>query len=333
MYESILRPLLFKVDPETVHEMAMSLIGKGLVSAPRFEDDRLRQTLFGVKFPNPLGLAAGFDKNAHAVSFWSDLGFGFAEIGTVTRHPQPGNPKPRIFRHPDCQGLVNRLGFNNDGAVAIASRLSEFESTIPIGVNLGKSKVTPLDQAEDDYVHSYGLLRDHGDYFVINVSSPNTPGLRQLQDKRALAGIIRGVGTAKPLFVKIAPDLEEPALLEVLEVAVDMKLTGVIATNTTINHSFEKGGLSGKPVQERSNQVLKTLASVAPPGLILIGVGGIFDADDLWEKIACGAHLCQIYTGWVYGGPATIPRILEKFCERMDREGVNSLDQIRGTSR
>lgn len=333
MYESILRPLLFKVDPEAVHETAMALISRGLVSAPRFEDERLHQEYFGVKFANPLGLAAGFDKNAEAVLSWSGLGFGFAEIGTVTRHAQSGNPKPRMFRHPECKGIVNRMGFNNDGAADVASRLSVSESTIPIGINLGKSKITPLREAADDYAFSYDALKSFGDYFVINVSSPNTPGLRQLQDKSALTEIIQAVGVQKPLFVKIAPELSEDALMEVLEVAVDQRLTGIIATNTTISHKFEQGGLSGKPVWERSNEVLRILSRSAPSELVLIGVGGIFNAGDLWEKVACGAHLCQLYTGWVYGGPGTVPAILEEFCERMDCEGVKSLSEIRGTSR
>jgi dihydroorotate dehydrogenase len=333
VYESILRPLLFKTDPEKAHELAMKAISAGLVSAPRFEDSRLEQELFGIKFRNPIGLAAGFDKNALAVQSWPALGFGFTEIGTVTFHPQPGNPLPRLFRHPECEALVNRMGFNNEGAQAVADRLRLTDSPTPLGINLGKSKITPLEDAAADYAKSYAQLETHGDYFVINVSSPNTPGLRQLQDKSALRDIIQAVGTRKPLFVKIAPDLSEPAIMEVLEVAVEERITGIIATNTTLDHAFEPGGLSGAPLRGRSTSVLAILGKAAPRGLILIGVGGIFDADHVWQKIVAGAHLCQMYTGWIYGGPGIIPQMLESLCERMEKEGVKTLEEIRLSNR
>ncbi|MEQ1821847.1 MAG: quinone-dependent dihydroorotate dehydrogenase [Fimbriimonadaceae bacterium] len=333
MYESIIRPLLFKSDPEKAHDLAMKVISAGLISAPTFEDGRLEQELFGVRFRNPIGLAAGFDKNAVAVPCWPGLGFGFTEVGTVTYHAQPGNPQPRLFRHPECEALVNRMGFNNEGARAVAERLDLAGRSTPLGINLGKSKRTRLEDAANDYANSFALLKDHGDYFVINVSSPNTPGLRQLQDKSALKEIIQAVGTSRPLFVKIAPDLSEPAILEVLEVALEETVTGIIATNTTLDHSFEQGGLSGAPVRTKSTEVLRILSKSAPPNLILIGVGGIFNADHVWEKMAAGAHLCQMYTGWIYGGPGVVPKILEALCERMDREGVKSLAEIRQSSR
>lgn len=337
MYESLLRPLFFRLDPEMAHNAAMGAIAKGLVQAPSFYDPRLEQTLFGHVFPNPIGLAAGFDKNAKAIPYWRGLGFGFAEVGTVTYHPQPGNPKPRLFRVAEEKALVNRMGFNNDGAVIVSERVKRDLSLagIPIGVNLGKSKVTPLEDAPGDYAESYRLFSSTPEiaYFVINVSSPNTPGLRTLQEKPALEAIIRairGAGPARPLFIKVAPDLEESALGEVLDVATENGLTGVIATNTTIKHRHERGGLSGEPLKDRANQVLTFFSKRAPKELILIGVGGLFTADNVWERIRAGAHLTQIYTGWVYGGPGLIPRLLEDLTERMDRERIDSLAELRG---
>lgn len=324
LYESFLRPLAFQIDPEKVHEMAMNTIEKGLVpgsSNPLLKDS---VELFGVKFPNRLGLAAGFDKNAHAIDHWHRFGFGYVEIGTVTWHAQPGNDKPRLFRLPDDKALINRMGFNNHGAKAVAERLAKSNSKIPVGVNLGKSKVTPLEEAHDDYRQSFEVLQDHGDYFVVNVSSPNTPGLRSLQDREPLIRIfeaLRTVNAQKPLFVKVAPDLTEEALTEILSVAVEMKLTGIIATNTTISREdlrtkdetlkAQTGGLSGRPVYEKSNQVLSFLSQNAPEEMILIGVGGVFTREDYEAKRKLGAELVQIYTGWIYGGPNLVPKILE----------------------
>lgn len=341
LYESTLRPLAFSLlSPEAAHNAGMAMIARGLVRTETFADERLRQTLFGVDFSNPLGLAAGFDKNAIAVSHWHKLGFGFAEVGTITCRPQPGNPKPRLFRLPEHKALINRLGFNNDGAHAAKLRLATASPQIPIGVNLGKSKLTELEKAPEDYRESFKLLVSHGSYFVINVSSPNTPGLRSLQDKGPLIEIIeaiRAVDSSKPLFVKIAPDMEIPALDEVIEVAHEAKLTGLIATNTTLSrdgisgpHAGETGGLSGAPLKARSNQFLSHLHKSCEKDLILIGVGGIFTGADLYEKIAIGAHLCQLYTGWVYGGPGCVPRILAELVGLMDRNGVKSLAELRG---
>lgn len=340
MYEKLLRPLFFRLDPEMAHNAAMGAIAKGLIQAPSFRDPRLEQTLFGVKFPNPIGLAAGFDKNAVAIPYWRGLGFGFAEVGTVTYHPQSGNPKPRLFRIPEEKALVNRLGFNNEGAVTISERVGRDLplANIPLGVNLGKSKITPLEDASGDYAESYRLFTQvpkgalTPDYFVINVSSPNTPGLRTLQEKPALEAIIRAIrdaGPRKPLFIKVAPDLEDEALGDVLDVATENGLTGIIANNTTINHTHGRGGLSGAPLKARANEVLRFFSARAPKDLVLIGVGGIFTADDLWERLASGAHLCQIYTGWIYGGPGLIPRILEDLTDRMDREGIDSISAFR----
>jgi len=342
MYERILRPLFFRLDPEVAHNAAMGAIEKGLVQVPSFRDPRLEQKLFGETFPNPIGLAAGFDKNAAAIPYWRGLGFGFAEVGTVTYHAQTGNPKPRLFRIPEEKALVNRMGFNNEGAIAVSGRVRRDLSLagIPVGVNLGKSKVTPLEDAAGDYAESYRLFsapatgegRLTPSYFVINVSSPNTPGLRSLQEKPALAAIIRAIrdaGPVKPLFIKVAPDLSEEALGDVLEVATEHSLSGIIATNTTIQHSHGKGGLSGAPLRARANDVLRFFCSRAPKDLILIGVGGIFSVDDLWERLSSGAHLVQIYTGWIYGGPYLVPKLLEGLVDRMDAEGISSVSEIR----
>lgn len=277
-------------------------------------------TIGGVRFPNRLGLAAGFDKNALAVDQWHRYGFGFVEIGTVTWHPQPGNPKPRLFRLPEDQGLINRMGFNNDGADVVARRLEKVSPKIPVGINLGKSKITDLEVAHQDYAQSFHLLKDFGDYFVVNVSSPNTPGLRELQDRGPLTKIfdaLRTIDGSKSLYLKIAPDLGESALLEILSVAEEFELTGLIATNTTIGREnlkssvqSEAGGLSGKPVEKKSNEVLEFLQKNKPEGLHLVGVGGVFDHDDFAEKRRLGADLVQLYTGWIYGGPKCAAKIV-----------------------
>jgi len=380
------------LDPETAHNLAVTMISRGMVRARVFADDRLRQTLFGIDFPNPLGLAAGFDKNAAAARHWQKLGFGFAELGTITYHAQPGNPKPRLFRLPQHQALINRMGFNNDGAESVALRLNaarpQSRRAIPLGVNLGKSKITPLEEAADDYRRSFEIFagnsaggevgedlgKDGGKeggkatgkdeirhleprvqyptpitqyrspaYFVVNVSSPNTPGLRTLQEKGPLTEIvraIRSVDSTRPLFIKVAPDLELPALDDVVEVAHEEKLTGMIATNTTIwregisgPNAAEQGGLSGAPLRQKSNEFLAHLYETCDREMILIGVGGIFAGADIYEKIALGAHLCQVYTGWIYGGPSSVPRMLSELVGLMERDGIVSLAELRGSRR
>ncbi len=341
LYESLLRPLAFRMDPEHVHEKALALLARGLISAPTFDDPRLRQTLFGVDFPNPLGLAAGFDKNGVALNHWHKLGFGFVECGTVTYHAQPGNPKPRMFRLPADKGLINRLGFNNEGAKALASCLRSARPQIPLGINLGKSKITDLEDAPGDYGNSFELLHGYGDYFVVNVSSPNTPGLRTLQEKGPLLEIIqaiRQIDGARPLFVKVAPDLELQALDDVVDVATSSNLTGLIATNTTIGRdglttqTGEAGGLSGAPLKAKSDGILAHLYKTCPKQMILIGAGGIMSGKDVYDKIRLGAHLCQVYTGWVYGGPQMVPRSLRELVAMMDRDGVKTLAELRGTA-
>lgn len=278
--------------------------------------------LFGLTFPNPVGLAAGMDKNACALRAWESLGFGFMEAGTITALPQPGNPKPRCFRYSSQQALINRMGFNNAGASAVAERLARQKSSgrwprVPVGINIGKSKVTPNDQAASDYATSYKLLLPYGDYFVINVSSPNTPNLRALQDREALADIIRTLkrlNNIKPLLVKIAPDLTDEAVRDIADLAESERLAGLIATNTTLDHgaipkdSDEQGGLSGSPLRQRSTEVLRILRSTTK--LPLIASGGIMDAASAKEKIEAGADLVQLYTGFVYKGPALIRDIV-----------------------
>jgi dihydroorotate dehydrogenase len=335
--------MLFRLDPESAHEAAMGLLRRGVLKARSFHDPRLEQSLFGVQFPNPLGLAAGFDKNGLAVDHWHLLGFGCVEVGTVTFHAQPGNDRPRMFRLPEERALINRLGFNNDGARAVASRLAEARPRLPVGVNLGKSRVTELADAAEDYQESFRLIHPFGHYFVVNVSSPNTPGLRTLQEKGPLLEILaalREVDASKPLFVKVAPDLEPAALDDLVEVAESARLTGLIATNTTVSregipdsrlHRSEAGGLSGAPLRTRALEVLRHLRRSCGTDKILIGVGGIMSGDDLYERIAAGAHLCQIYTGWVYGGQQMVPEVLESLVRRLDQEGIRSLDELRGS--
>ena len=339
-YASVVRPLAFRLDPERVHEIAMGFIQRGWVKAHPYANPKLAQTLFGIEFANPLGLAAGFDKNAVALDRWHDLGFGFVEAGTVTYLPQPGNSRPRLFRLPKDKALINRLGFNNAGAQALADRLGGIQSLIPVGINLGRSRAAELEKAVDDYAGSFKLLHEFGAYSVVNVSSPNTPGLRSLQERGPLTDIIqalKGIAPEKPLFVKVSPDLEFDALDEVVDVCLTTGCTGLIATNTTLSRESlnsapdEDGGLSGAPLTERSDAVLAHLARACGDRMILIGVGGIFTADDLYRKLALGAHLAQVYTGWVYGGPSMVPTVLRGLAERMEREGITDLAVLRGS--
>lgn len=328
IYDRVLRPLLFQLDPETIHHIAMT--GLRILSQLPIRpahDPTLERTVFGLKFPNPVGLGAGFDKEAEALPAWQALGFGFVEVGTVTALAQPGNPKPRIFRLPEMGGLINRMGFNNSGADAVAQRLELLRKTsrwpsIPVGINLGKSKVTPLEKAPEDYLQSFERLFALGDYFVLNVSSPNTPGLRTLQGKAELNELLSAVQGAnrakpqpKPLLLKIAPDLEFAQIEEILELVTSHGLAGLIATNTLLDHSQvppgkdQTGGLSGKPLRARSTEIVRFLC--ARTQLPVIAVGGIFDADSALEKLDAGAALVQLYTGFIYRGPALIGEICQ----------------------
>ena len=324
-YRNLLRPLLFALDPELVHQLAMGALrfgGPALRPLARAHDPRLARTVFGVTFPNPVGLAAGFDKNAVALPAWEALGFGFVEAGTVTARAQPGNPRPRIFRVREFGALINRLGFNNHGADKIAARLQQLKDSgrwprIPVGINIGKSKVTPLEEATADYLLSFQRLQQFGDYFVLNVSSPNTPGLRALQDRAALDELLAHIQSrntaGKPVLVKIAPDLEWAALEEIIALAKEHAVAGLIATNTTIDQGAlpaqlrRQGGLSGVPLRERATEIVRFIAerSAVP----IVAVGGIMSADDALQKFDAGAALVQLYTGFIYEGPALISSI------------------------
>jgi dihydroorotate dehydrogenase len=330
VYERFLRRLLFLVDPETAHDMTMRSLGRIskndllLRQLHRFQPPRHPVTLFGVTFPNRIGLAAGFDKNGVALPAWAAMGFGFIEIGTVTSKPQSGNPKPRIFRFPEEQALINRLGFNNDGADIIANRLRRWQESgrwpkVPVGINLGKSKTTEVAHATADYLHSFRRLQRFADYVVLNISSPNTPGLRSLQEPELLSALLRAVREEnranKPVLIKIAPDLGLAELDEMLAICAECAVAGIIATNTTVDHSSiakqrdQSGGLSGAPLREKSNAIISAIA--ARSAIPIIGCGGILDGRGAREKIQIGAALVQIYTGLIYRGPGLLREIGE----------------------
>jgi dihydroorotate dehydrogenase len=328
-YERFVRPLLFLIDAESAHRFTIeslrvaSRVDFALRALKVFQPPEKPKRFFGLSFPNQIGLAAGLDKNGVALPAWAALGFGFIEIGTVTAKAQPGNPKPRIFRFPEQSALVNRLGFNNDGADAIARRLSKLRRSgrwpeVPIGINIGKSMTTPLAESTEDYVYSFRLLREFADYIVLNVSSPNTPGLRELQGPEALSELLSAIGaknliTRRPIVVKIAPDLGPTELERIVATCETNKVAGIIATNTTIDHSpipseqDEQGGLSGAPLRQKSTALIRQI--VAKSRIPVIASGGIMDAASAREKIEAGAQLLQIYTGLVYRGPGLIREI------------------------
>ncbi len=373
LYQRFVGPLLSRdegADAEQLSQLTLQALGQaslrrnwplvsgslaGLGAELELRDLRLEQTLFGCRFRNPVGLAAGFDKNAVAAGIWHLFGFGFAEVGTITWHAQPGNPKPRLFRLAAERAALNRMGFNNSGALA-ARRTLERQSLPPVGqrpavlgINLGKSKVTPLEQAPDDYASSLELLAPLADYAVINVSSPNTPGLRELQDDaqlRRLVERLRRLPACPPLLVKIAPDLEDEAIDAIARLAYEEGLAGVIAVNTSLNRlgleqrriaqtgrtlAEEAGGLSGAPLRARALEVLRRLRAVAGPGLPLIGVGGIDSPESAWERISAGASLVQLYTGWIYEGPQLVPSILEGLVQQLDRHGFRTISEAVGS--
>jgi dihydroorotate dehydrogenase len=336
MYKLLLRPLLFRFDAEKVHHFAFWWL-KFLLALPGakplarwlydYQDPRLAQNLMGLHFPNPVGLAAGFDKDAKLVDELACLGFGFIEIGTLTPRPQPGNPQPRLFRLPADRGLINRLGFNNGGVAAAVARLRARRSPVLIGGNIGKNKDTPNGQAAHDYELAFEALFDQVDYFVVNVSSPNTPGLRALQDREPLTALLQALQTLnrqrpqpKPLLLKIAPDLTDGQLDDIVAIAQEVGLSGLIATNTTIGRDhlataadqvaqIGAGGLSGQPLRARATEVIRYLRARLGQEVVIIGVGGIFTAADAREKLAAGASLVQLYTGFVYEGPGAVGQI------------------------
>jgi dihydroorotate dehydrogenase len=324
LFESAVRPVLFRLgggDAETAHESTLHRLA-GLGGAARSllrarYATKAPVELFGVKFPNPIGLAAGMDKNGVALSAWPALGFGFVEVGTVTAHAQPGNDKPRLFRLRHSEAIINRMGFNNAGAAALASRLSSLGPLdVPLGISLGKSKITPLEDAVQDYLTSYELLHRHADYIAVNVSSPNTPGLRTLQDRDAVAGLLGALVGKTPVLVKIAPDLAETAIAEVLEVCLHYGAAGVIATNTTLardglaaadqDRAAAAGGLSGRPLTEKARKIVHFIHTETGGKLPIIGVGGVMSADDASRLFDAGASLVQLYSGFIYKGPALV---------------------------
>ena len=330
-YDRLVRPLLFSLDTEAAHHLTIALlrtashVDVALRALEIFQPRPKPRVLFGVTFPNPIGLAAGLDKNGVAIPAWAALGFGFIEIGTVTAKSQAGNPKPRIFRFPERQALVNRLGFNNDGADVIAERMHKLRESgrwpaVPVGINIGKSKATPLEDAADDYLYSFRLLSEFADYIALNVSSPNTPGLRELQGPAALSQLLRAIRNEnrknpKPVLVKIAPDLSSNELEELMATCEENEIGGIIATNTTLDHSSipsardQEGGLSGAPLREKSTAVVRRIA--ARSTIPVVGSGGISDAESAREKFAAGARLLQIYTGYIYRGPRLLREIME----------------------
>lgn len=372
IYRRLLGPLLRKdegMDAEmlsrltltTLEQMALrrhwpgvqQLLG-AVEGELRYRDVRLEQTLFGCRFRNPLGLAAGFDKDGVAAAIWHIFGFGFAELGTVTAQGQPGNPKPRLFRLAAEKAALNRMGFNNQGAAAMRRTLERQQLPPPgqrpavLGLNLGKSRQTPLDRAAEDYATSLAELAPLADYAVVNVSSPNTPGLRDLQEEgqlRRLVERLRRLPACPPLLVKIAPDLEDDAIDAIARLAYEEGLAGVIAVNSSRDRlglgsrvlsqsgktlAEEEGGLSGRPLRERALAVLRRLRATAGPALPLIGVGGIDSAEAAWERIAAGASLVQIYTGWIYEGPPIVAEILEGLSSQLDRQGLATLSEAVG---
>ncbi|MCP9798729.1 quinone-dependent dihydroorotate dehydrogenase [Cyanobium sp. Lug-B] len=373
LYARFVGPLLRRddgADAEQLSRMTLLALGQaalrrnwplvsgsleGLGAELQRRDPRLEQTLFGCRFANPVGLAAGFDKNGVAAAIWHRFGFGFAELGTITWQPQQGNPRPRLFRLAEERAALNRMGFNNDGARGVRRTLERQHLPPPgqrpavLGINLGKSKAVSLEMAPDDYAASLELLAPLADYAVVNVSSPNTPGLRDLQEEaqlRRLVERLRRLPACPPLLVKIAPDLEDDAIDTIARLAYEEGLAGVIAVNTSVHRlgldgrrlvatgrtlAEENGGLSGRPLRRRAVEVLRRLRATAGPALPLIGVGGIDSAEAAWERISAGASLIQIYTGWIYEGPVLVPSILEGLSRQLDAHGCRTLSEVVGS--
>jgi dihydroorotate dehydrogenase len=351
----LVRRLLFAVPAERIHALVFALL-RGVTAARVLRrllhrplapaDPVLASTVFGVRFPGPLGLAAGFDKDGTGLLTWGALGFGYAEVGTVTAHPQPGNPAPRLFRLPADRALLNRMGFNNRGAGALALRLAHYRPEVPIGVNIGKTKTTPAADAVDDYRASARLVGPLASYLVVNVSSPNTPGLRDLQAVESLRPILAGVlleaaMTTTPVLVKIAPDLSDSDLDDIADLAVELGLAGIVATNTTVSREglltpgveqLGAGGISGAPLARRAVEVLRRLHARVGDRLVLISVGGIETADDAWERITAGASLLQAYTGFIYGGGLWPKHIHDGIARRLHDGGFASLSDAVGSA-
>jgi dihydroorotate dehydrogenase len=365
LYEKLIRPMLFNLSPETAHEFGIEALKKGFSSkkaqeflAKRFAGESFSEIKrFGLKFKNPLGIAAGFDKNGVVVNQLAALGFGFVEVGTVTFNAQKGNEKPRLFRLPEEKALINRLGFNNEGTPKVVERLKKITPNCVLGVNIGKNKNVPNDEAIENYLKSFDLAFEVADYIAVNVSSPNTPNLRELQKAENLEELLGELQkqnrlqsiafgrldekspeadtlNLKPLLVKIAPDLAENEVESIVDIAQRLNLAGIIATNTTVSreniNSNETGGLSGKPLQKKSNEIIKKIYKYSNGNLPIIGVGGIFTAEDAFEKIACGASLIQAYTGFIYGGFSYAKEINSGLACILKEKGFKHLDEAIG---
>jgi dihydroorotate dehydrogenase len=362
LYRSIVRPILFRLPAESVHEFALRSLSLALgnTTTRRFVARRLQSELFGklrrfgLEFRNPIGLAAGFDKNGTAAPALAALGFGFIEVGSVTSERQPGNPRPRLFRLPRDRALINRAGFNNCGAAQLAENVRKHRPDCIVGVNIGKSRSAAIENAIPDYLTSFDAVYDVADYIAVNVSSPNTPNLRELQRPDRLADLVKNLQQRndelarrgslerpKPLLIKIAPDLTETEIESIVEVATSQNIAGIIATNTTIRRdglqtspaevaACGAGGLSGAPLRGRANEVIALIDRLTQGQLPIIGVGGVFTAADAWEKICAGASLIQLYTGFIYEGPSVARRINQGLAETLEREGFRSLDEAVG---
>ncbi len=354
----VLRFLLFRLEPERAHNAVMACLAVCERTFARrwpprpWTDPALVQTLWNVRFPNPVGLAAGFDKDARAPHVWPLLGFGFAELGTITAEPQPGNPRPRIFRLPRDRALINRLGFNNAGAQAVSRRLIRLQqvrrAAIPLGINIGKSRIVVLERAGEDYLRSFRELFLCADYFVINVSSPNTPGVRDLQSEEHLASLLPALARhnevlarthqqpPRPILIKLAPDLADEALPGIVAAARSGGAAGFVATNTTIQRvglttpTDEAGGLSGLPLRDRSTAMIRLLHRLAGPEMPIIGVGGIFSAADAYAKIRAGAALVQLYTGMIYEGPRLAYRVAHGLLDLLRQDGLKHISEAVG---
>ena len=355
VYRSLVRPILFRLPPESAHELALhSLPLFSKFMGRPFESPALKINRFNLSFRNPVGLAAGFDKDGIALESLAALGFGFIEAGTVTYHAQPGNPRPRMFRLAADQALINRAGFNNAGAAAFVERVEHHRPDCTLGISIGKSKITPLEEATADYLSSFELVYKLADYVAINVSSPNTPQLRELQQSEQLASLLVALQTRNrelqnvhqrpapvPLLVKISPDLERRDLELIVDVIQRLQIDGIIATNTTVSRDNLRtersrveacgaGGLSGKPLTNRATQMIAELYELTHGRIPLIGVGGIFTAEDAWEKICAGASLVQVYTGFIYEGPSIVRQINKGLVEILRREGFTNIEQAVG---
>lgn len=350
IYENFLRPCLFAMEPEMVHSLAVSLLERtgrsavlrdALARRFTFSHPSLETRVAGIRFPNPIGLAAGFDKDCRLAQALPSLGFGFLELGTLTPLPQAGNPRPRIFRAPEARALINRLGFNNEGAEAAAQRLRSLAFRAgPIGINIGKGMDTPLEKATEDYCRAFSTLAPYADYVVINVSSPNTPGLRDLQGRKQLEDILVALrekgGANTPIFVKLSPDLSLDQLDSICPLLMD-RADGAVVSNTTLSrnkipavYAANIGGVSGAPLKELSTRLISEVYRRTQGKLSIIGVGGIFNAEDAFEKILAGASLIQIYTGFIYRGPGVVREILEGLVRILSERGLHSISEAVG---